>query len=152
MKVLGFDPGTHRIGFGCLEIQGSSLKHLGSGLIEFKPGTSNLPQLRLEINKILSEFKPNIVGVERLFFSKNKTTALRVAEARGVILETIISHGFEVREVSPGEAKLAVGANGNSPKKEVSKMIELILKINTKGVKDDTLDALAIAAAAGFKK
>lgn len=152
MKVLGFDPGTNRIGFGCLEINGSSLVHLGSGLIEFPPGAASLLELRSEIKKVLLRFQPDSVGLEKLFFSKNKTTALRVAEARGVISEAILSSGFQLKEVSPGEAKIAVGARGNSSKKEVSKMVGLILKLDTRGLKDDTLDALAIAAAAGFKR
>lgn len=151
MRVLGFDPGTNRIGFGCLEVSGSSVSYVGSGLIEFLPGTASLPALRLEIKKALSEFRPETVGVEKLFFSKNKKTALRVAEARGVIMETILSSGLEIREISPSEAKIAVGARGNSPKKEVSKMVGLVFKIDTKGLKDDTLDALAIAAAAAFR-
>jgi crossover junction endodeoxyribonuclease RuvC len=153
MKVLGFDPGTNRIGFGCLEIKGSNVVHLGSGLIEFKGGGSEkLLSLRIEILQKIKEFKPDLVGVEKLFFSKNKTTALKVAEARGVILEAILSSGSQLKEVYPSEAKLAVGARGNSPKKEVVKMVGLILNLNTKGLKDDTLDALAIAMAAGFKK
>lgn len=151
MRVLGFDPGTNRIGFGCLEVSGSSVSYVGSGLIEFLPGAASLPALRLEIKKALSEFRPEAVGIEKLFFSKNKKTALRVAEARGVIMETILSSGLEIREISPSEAKIAVGARGNSPKKEVSKMVGLIFKIDTKGLKDDTLDALAIAAAAAFR-
>jgi crossover junction endodeoxyribonuclease RuvC len=153
MRVLGFDPGTNRIGFGCLEIKGSSVVHLGSGLIEFKGGGSEkLLSLRTEVLKKIKEFKPELVGVEKLFFSKNKTTALKVAEARGVILEAILSSGTKLKEIYPSEAKLAVGARGNSPKKEVIKMVGLILNIKTKGLKDDTLDALAIAVATGFKK
>lgn len=153
MKVLGFDPGTNRIGFGCLEVNGSRLKYLGSGLIEFKGGgPEKLLLLRSEIIQKIKDFQPEVVGVEKLFFSKNKTTALRVAEARGVILEAVLSCQKELREVFPSEAKLAVGARGNSPKREVIKMVGLLLGLETKGLKDDVLDALAIAVASGFKK
>ncbi len=153
MKVLGFDPGSNRIGFGCLEIQGSSLTHIGSGLIEFQGADfKNLSNLRLEILKKIQEFQPDLIGLEKLFFSKNKKTALRVAEARGVILEALLSAGQKIKEVSPSEAKLAVGARGNASKKEVIKMVGLLLNLETRGLKDDVLDALAIAAAAGFKK
>jgi crossover junction endodeoxyribonuclease RuvC len=153
MKVLGFDPGSNRIGFGCLEIQGSSLTHIGSGLIEFQGADfKNLSNLRLEILKKIQEFQPDLIGLEKLFFSKNKKTALRVAEARGVILEALLSAGQKIKEVSPSEAKLAVGARGNASKKEVIKMVGLLLNLETRGLKDDVLDALAIAAAAGFKR
>ena len=106
----------------------------------------------MEILKKIQEFQPDLIGLEKLFFSKNKKTALRVAEARGVILEALLSAGQKIKEVSPSEAKLAVGARGNASKKEVIKMVGLLLNLETRGLKDDVLDALAIAAAAGFKK
>jgi crossover junction endodeoxyribonuclease RuvC len=149
MIILGIDPGTVRIGYGVIKKEDGGLKHLESGLITLPPADQKTRFLGIEkgVNDIVEKFKPHKVGVEKLFFAKNKKTALRVAEARGVIINTLNKKNIPILEVGPGEVKLAVTGDGRASKEAVAKMVNLFLKIEPTGVVDDVSDALAIAIA-----
>lgn len=152
IKVLGIDPGTTRIGYGLIEKTGMTLKHLESGLLSVSPAgrsdAERLVDLQTHLTRLIKRTTPSIIGVEKLFFTKNKKTAMRVSEARGVILKTAAESGAELIEVSPAEAKIATTGDGRAGKAAVAKMTNLILKIPPRKVVDDVTDALAIAIAA----
>ena len=147
MKILGIDPGSTLMGFGLIErLSDGSLKEISSGTTNIKE-TLLGPKLFLlnrDFRKFLREHKPDIVGVETLFFSKNKKTALEVAHARGVILLAILDQGIPLVEYTPGQIKQAVTNYGSADKKMVKKMVELILKTKLTG-DDNASDALAVA-------
>ncbi|MCX6788363.1 MAG: crossover junction endodeoxyribonuclease RuvC [Candidatus Jorgensenbacteria bacterium] len=148
MIVLGIDPGTTRIGYGVVNASSTSVEYITSGVLKITKTESSALRLRsisLELEKLLKLVKPEKVGVERLFFAKNKKTALSVAEARGVIIEKITSAGIILFEPTPNEVKIAVTGSGTSSKSAVAKMVSIILKIKTVGLLDDETDALAIA-------
>lgn len=150
MIVLGIDPGTTRIGFGVVRVSGNLFTHIESGILDIGDAKTNPERLRkisIALEKLIKKTKPSRVGVEKLFFSKNKKTALSVAEARGVIIETITKHNVPLYEFAPNEIKLAVTGSGNSSKMAVAKMVSLILTMDTRGLLDDATDALAIAIA-----
>jgi crossover junction endodeoxyribonuclease RuvC len=149
MIILGIDPGTSRIGYGLVRKEGGKLKHLESGLVKFPENDQRekLVILEEEIKKVIDEHKPDRVGVEKLYFTKNKKTALSVAEARGVILNTIIKSGTPFFEIGPGEVKLAVTGDGRATKAAVAKMVNYFLELGSRKVVDDVSDALAIAIA-----
>jgi crossover junction endodeoxyribonuclease RuvC len=151
-RVLGIDPGTTRIGYGLIEKTGMTLQHIESGLLPVSPigrdDAERLMDLQDRLARLIKRLRPDIVGVEKLFFTKNKKTAMRVSEARGVILKTAAESGAQIIEISPAEAKIAVTGNGRAEKAAVAKMINFILKIPPRKVVDDVTDALAIAVAA----
>lgn len=150
MIVLGIDPGTTRIGYGAIRVSGNSLVHITSGILEIKAFENDAERLReigIALEKLVDRVKPARVGVERLFFSKNKKTALGVAEARGVILETIAKKHADLYELTPNEIKLAVTGSGNASKQGVAKMVSLMLRLDVRELLDDATDALAIAIA-----
>jgi crossover junction endodeoxyribonuclease RuvC len=151
-RVLGIDPGTTRIGYGLIEKTGMTLQYIESGLLPVSPigrdDAERLVDLQDRLARLIKRLRPDIIGVEKLFFTKNKKTAMRVSEARGVILKTAAESGAQIIEVSPAEAKIAVTGNGRAEKKAVAKMTDLILKIPPRKVVDDVTDALAIAVAA----
>ena len=150
MIILGIDPGTTRIGYGVIRASGNSLIHVASGVLEINPASTDaehLHEIGRALEKLITDIGPEKIGVERLFFSKNKKTALSVAEARGVILETIAKKHIFLYELTPNEVKLAVTGNGNSSKQAVAKMVSLLLHFDTKTLLDDATDALAIAIA-----
>jgi crossover junction endodeoxyribonuclease RuvC len=149
MLILGIDPGTTRIGYGLIESNKGKFLFKKAGIIEIKKKEAGerLVDLEKELSKLIKENKPDKVGVEKLFFSKNKKTAIRVAEARGVILVTLAKKSIPFVEISPNQIKTSVTGYGNASKKGVAKMVSYILKIPTNKYIDDTTDALAIAIA-----
>ncbi len=152
MIILGIDPGTVRVGYGVIEKNGGKLIHLESGLIKLPDENYEVRLVALEKNlkELLRKFRPDRVGLERLFFEKNRKTAIRVAEARGVILKTIVQYSIPLKELNPKEVKLAVTGDGNASKNGVEKMVKYFLKLGPLKMVDDVSDALAIAIAAAY--
>ncbi len=150
MKVLGIDPGSSRCGYGLIEKDGSKLTLVNHGLIEIKEKDINhkLTLLGHDYKKIIKEFKPDLVAIEKIFFSKNVKTAIEVAQARGVIMYLSLKEGADIVEYNPQEIKLSVTGYGLSDKKAVAKMVSSILKIPPLKVIDDVTDAIAISITA----
>ena len=153
--VLGIDPGTTRIGIGIIEKNGGVLLVKYAALLASEEELRKDEGVRLlcierALKKILKKYTPDIVVVERLFFSNNQKTAFAVAHARGVILKTIAETKTTLVELTPNQIKLAVAGSGNASKEAVSKMVGIALHIETKKMLDDITDALAIAIAAPF--
>lgn len=149
MIILGIDPGTTRVGYGLIKTNGS-LCHIASGILNIAQESdfgSRLISLEKGVQKLIEEYKPSAVGLERLFFAKNKKTAIAVAHARGVLLNTFSKQSIPVKELSPPEVKLAVTGNGAASKQAVEKMVGYILSLDTADLIDDAVDALAIAIA-----
>ena len=151
MIILGVDPGTTRVGYGVIKKEGSSLTHLSSGLLAIPPA-ANAPErllfLQISFKKLLTEIRPTCAGVEKLFFLKNKKTALSVAQARGVLIVALAYAHIPFVELAPSEVKLAVTGDGRATKEGVAKMVSYFLKLPQEKRIDDITDALAIAIAA----
>ncbi len=156
IRILGVDPGTTRIGYGLIEKKGLDLEHLESGLLPVPeqdlPPAERLLAIEIAFKNLILRVDPDICGIEKLFFTKNKKTAMRVAEARGVVLKTAAEAGVPIVEISPSAVKTAVGSGGRGDKRAVARMTNLILKIPPRKVVDDVTDALAIAIAASSAK
>lgn len=152
MKILGIDPGSTLMGFGLIEDSAGTLTMLQVGVltIKEKDPSKKLLELSRGLNKLLAEYKPELVGVEKLYFSKNKKTALEVSQARGVIINAVLASGLPILEYGPGQIKLAITGYGNADKQSVAKMVGQILKIPTNNLDDNASDALAVAITAAF--
>lgn len=152
MKILGIDPGTTRIGYGLIE-QGTSPQFIDCGLIEIeaKNQRERLRELDKRFTALLLETKPDIAGIETLFFAKNQKTALAVAEARGVLTLILQKSGVPCYECKPHEVKLAVCGYGLADKTSVAKMVWKTLRMQALRHHDDVTDALAIALTAGSR-
>ena len=146
MIILGIDPGSTRIGYGVIE-SSPKLRYLDCGIIELKrsSNTNLIKELSIKLDEILDNYQPDIVGVEKIYFSKNVKTGIEVAQARGAILLTIAQKNIEVKEYSPSEIKSTVTNYGLSDKKAVAKMVMKFLNIEKLDCLDDVSDALAIA-------
>ena len=145
MKILGIDPGTHRIGYGLI-LRKSDLKPLDYGVIEIQEGSIIIAAEQFQ--KLLEKLKPNLVAVEKLFFSKNRKTALAVAQTRGILILKILENKIPLVEYGPMEVKQAVTGYGLSDKKAVSFMVKRFLNMQEISGYDDASDALAIAITA----
>jgi crossover junction endodeoxyribonuclease RuvC len=146
--ILGIDPGTAMLGYGIVERTGPRLRAIDYGVIS-TPASLTLPMrlgaIYTALNDLIELHAPAIVGVERLFFTKNAQTAFAVGQARGVVLLAAAQHGLEVREATPNEVKVATAGHGNAAKEQVQRMVQAILALPDIPAPDDAADALAIA-------
>ena len=147
MIILGIDPGTTRVGFGVVQYDKSKLSPLAYGVIEpsFKDKALDMLYVHQEIQKIIVSHAPTCAGIEKLFFMKNKKTALAVSETKGSILLALGLAKIPVYEYTPLQVKQAVSSYGRADKDQVQKMVKLLLGIKDEIRPDDAADALAIA-------
>lgn len=148
MIILGVDPGTAIVGYGIIKKEGSNLEFLDYGCIRTEMDFSTAERLHFvkrDFQKIIKKYKPEQIGVEDLFFFKNLKTAIKVSQARGVILCTAAENKIPVFEYTPLQVKQAVSGYGRAEKKQVQKMVQLILKLKEIPKPDDAADALAVA-------
>jgi crossover junction endodeoxyribonuclease RuvC len=151
MKILSIDPGYERLGIAVIEKENQTERLLFSKCFKTSaklPHPERLGLIKNEIDKVISEFGPDHLAIETLFFAKNQKTALLVAEARGLIIGTSKSAGLQVSEYGPGQIKVAVTGYGNSDKNAIIKMVPKLIKISSKKLSeikhDDEYDAIAI--------
>lgn len=147
MVILGIDPGTNRIGYGVLKNDGRVLASLRYGCFEFRSnsGVENFSKLYDSIESLILKWKPDALAIEKLFFFKNSKTVMRVSEARGIIILAALRHQLEIKEFTPLQVKQAVSSYGRAQKKEIQKMVRLLLNLAEDPQPDDAADALAIA-------
>ncbi len=148
MIVLGIDPGTAALGYGIVESTRGRVREVDHGCLETSPDTT-LPERLLAIHALVDELlashRPDVLAVERLFFSKNVQTAFGVGQARGVVLLAAAQHGVPVREATPSEVKSAIAGYGAADKEQVQRMVQMVLGMAERPRPDDAADALAIA-------
>lgn len=149
MRILGIDPGTGILGFGVIEIDSKNKPHLVDGGVirtPVKEDTSvRLKTIYDEITEIIKDLKPDVMSVEKLFFAQNVTTAMTVAQARGVVLLCGQQHGLELFEYTPLQIKQTLTGYGRAEKKQMQEMVRVILGLKEAPTPDDCADALACA-------
>jgi crossover junction endodeoxyribonuclease RuvC len=149
MKVLGIDPGYDRVGIAVIEkLPSSKERVLHSECLQTSVKDdfyTRLGQVGAKIAEVIGEHSPDALAIETLFITKNQKTAMRVAEARGVIIHEAIRVKIPVYEYNPLQIKIAVTGHGGSDKDQVMKMIPLLVKIPVKKAVDDEYDAIAVA-------
>ena len=148
-KILGIDPGIERLGWGVLtKKENGKIERVDSGVMR-TPKTDRVSKRLFAIQKFLDDLikkeKPDLVSVEKLFFSKNVKTAMVVSEVRGVILATIEKHNIPIVEFTPMQVKIAVCGTGAAEKKDVASMLKFSITLPSGRLLDDETDALAIA-------
>ncbi len=148
MIILGIDPGSRFCGYGLLEIE--SRRIIGAGcdvvnMVKEKDLPRRLDMLYTALEAVLAEYKPEVAGVESMFFHKHIRSVFTLGHARGVILLALARYGVELFEYSPREVKKAVVGNGNASKQQVRYMVSQMLKLKASPVQDDAYDALGLA-------
>lgn len=146
--ILGIDPGLATTGYGVIEVNEQESKALAFGTIDTKKNTEFSDRLLIiyqELNKIIKKFKPQAAICEELFFCTNVKTAIAVGQARGVIILTLKKNNLPIYELTPLQIKQTITGYGKAEKKQMQKMVQLILKLKTMPKSDDAADALAIA-------
>lgn len=147
--ALGIDPGTATTGYGLVRMeQDGSLVAVKYGVILTPKDASAAARLEMiydQLCKIVNEFRPDTAAIEKLFFSRNVTTALAVGQARGVVMLALQKAGIESFEYAPKEVKNAVAGYGGAEKRQVQEMVRALLQLDSIPKPDDAADALAIA-------
>lgn len=149
MKILGIDPGYGRIGFGVIEQEkGRDWRAVEYGCIETDMKhdfIDRLKEVHTSITSLIKKHSPSRIAVEDLFFFKNLKTAIKVSQARGVILLAAVENGVPVDEFTPLQVKQAMTGYGRAEKGQMQKIVAMILGIKEKITSDDAADALALA-------
>lgn len=154
MRILGIDPGIGICGFGLIKADsGADFKTLDFGAVTTKvdaPMPSRLKELYDSLVEVFEQTKPDMVAVEKLFFSKNITTGIAVAEARGIVLLVAEQKGVRVFEYTPNEIKKILTGYGAASKAQMQEMVRVTLGLSSKPKPDDAADALAVAIVCGY--
>lgn len=148
MTILGLDPGTATTGYGVIKKTKGSLKVIGYGCITTKKGlptAERLKKINEDLIELIKKYRPNIVAVEDIFFFKNLKTAVKVSQARGVLLLTASQAEISIAEYTPLQIKVATTSYGRAAKSQVQRMVKLLLGLDKIPKPDDAADALAVA-------
>ena len=146
--VIGIDPGLASTGWGVVQFDGTRYVHKAHGVVTTSPETplaERLLKIHGEVKKVLDRFRPEGAGVEDLFFSKNATSAMLVAQARGVVLLALAQKEIPVGCYSPQQVKAAVIGRGRAGKEQVQRLVAVVLGLSAMPEPDHAADALAIA-------
>jgi crossover junction endodeoxyribonuclease RuvC len=157
MIILGVDPGSRLLGYGIVEKKGNQLRVIDHGTIQLyhkeykdipvdETTPSRLKEIHIRLSEVIQQYRPQVMAVEKVFFAKNAVSALKLGQARGVVLLTAAVHDLEIHEYSVTEVKSMITGHGRADKEQVAKMLTLML-----GARDfataDASDALALAVA-----
>ena len=154
MLILGIDPGTATTGYGLVKVNSKKYKAIDWGLIETEKigdPSKRLESIFKQLHKVLKDYKPDIMAIEKIFFAANAKTAIRVGQAQGVMLYAAAKTKTDVVEYAPATIKKVISGNGRADKKEVQKYVRKYLGAKVRSEKrkkthfDNAADALAVA-------
>lgn len=148
MRILGIDPGTGILGFGVIESSKGKVQLVDAGVIRTPVKEDDAVRLQTiyeELTEIIADTKPEVMSVEKLFFAQNVTTAMTVAQARGVVLLCGKQAGLEIFEYTPLQIKQALTGYGRADKKQMQEMVRITLGLKEAPKPDDCADAIAAA-------
>jgi crossover junction endodeoxyribonuclease RuvC len=148
MRIIGIDPGTGILGFGVIDVSGAKVKLVDAGVIRTPVKEDDAVRLQTiyeELTDIITQTKPEVMSVEKLYFTKNVTTGMTVAQARGIVLLCGKQAGLPIHEFNPMQIKQAVTGYGKADKKQMQEMVRVHLGLQSIPKPDDAADALAAA-------
>ena len=152
MRILGIDPGYAIVGYGIVDYIGGKFSVVSYGAVTTEAHTlfpERLKSIYDDLNTIIEKYKPDALAIEKLFFNTNTTTAIDVAQARGVIVLSAQLGGLEIGEYTPLQVKQSVTGYGRAEKRQVMEMVKSLLSLKAVPKPDDTADALALAVCHG---
>ena len=148
MRILGIDPGTGIVGFGIIDLIKGNSTFIDAGVITtpaHQADSDRLITIYEDLEDIISQQKPDVMAVEKLFFIRNITTDMSVSQARGVVLLLGRQQKLQLFEYTPLQIKQAVTGYGKADKKQIQEMVKVILRLPNIPKPDDAADALATA-------
>ncbi len=151
MRILGIDPGFERVGIAIVEKNKETQNReqlIYSDCFKTSPSLPFSERLGLigeEVKNIINKHNPDILAIETLLFNSNQKTAMKVAEARGVMVYEAARKNLEICEYTPLQIKIAVAGYGRADKKQVTRMVNQLIKIEKPIKYDDEIDAIAVS-------
>ncbi len=149
MRIIGVDPGYERLGVAVVEVGEKGKTELIYSTCLTTPKTLSFPErlalLGAEFEKLLTQYSPDLLAIEELFFSGNQKTAMKVSEARGVMVYLAMRAGVRVINLTPLQVKMSITGYGRADKSQVTMMLGKLISIPKKIKHDDEYDAIAIA-------
>ncbi len=148
MRIIGIDPGYAIVGYGIIDYNSNHFTVVDYGAVTTKahtPFDSRLSSIYDGLAQLITTYKPDAMSIEKLFFNTNTTTAIDVAQSRGVIVLAAAQSGLDIAEYTPLQVKQSVVGYGRAEKKQVQEMTRLMLNLKSVPKPDDTADALALA-------
>jgi crossover junction endodeoxyribonuclease RuvC len=150
--VIGIDPGYDRVGWAIGYWQSARFQLIDAGCIQTSKKQHRFQRYTViakAVGELIERYQPSDAVLETLYFARNVSTALPVAEARGVILSALLRSGVSCHELTPNQVKLAVTGNGHADKVAMQKMVQLQLgdqlRQFTQPLLDDVVDAIGVA-------
>ncbi len=147
MRILGLDPGLATTGWGVIEARDNRLSHVANGVVRTKRGFSlalRLVQIDAGLADVIGRYLPEAAAVEETFVNRNPASALKLGQARGVVLVAAARAGLEVAEYSPNVIKKTVVGAGHAAKEQIGLMVRVLLP-GSDAAGADAADALAVA-------
>jgi len=150
IRVLGIDPGSRVTGYGIIDQDGTRLRYVASGCIRTEGGTlaARLGMIFDGVTRIIDEYRPEELAIERVFMNKNADSALKLGQARGAAICAGVTRAVPVDEYAAREIKQAVVGKGGATKEQVQHMIRVLLSLGDRPP-SDAADALAVAICHG---
>lgn len=148
MRILGLDPGLTHTGWGVIDVAGNRLRHVADGRISSSasmPLPERLARLDAALAEVIAAWQPEAAAVEETFVNKNALSALKLGQARGVVLLAPARAGLPVAEYAANLVKKSVVGNGHAEKEQVAHMVRILLALKAAGGSADAADALAVA-------
>ncbi|MDO5733328.1 MAG: crossover junction endodeoxyribonuclease RuvC [Eubacteriales bacterium] len=148
MRILGLDPGYAICGFSLVDSFASQLEAVDFGVFRTtaeQPFEERLLSIYTDLCRTIERYRPDVIAIEELFFSRNTTSAIATAEARGVLVLAAAQYELPLFEYKPMQVKLAVTGYGRADKQQVQEMVRILLGLETRPKPDDAADALAVA-------
>jgi crossover junction endodeoxyribonuclease RuvC len=149
MLMMGLDPGTATVGYAFVrEDEDGDPVSVTYGVISTAPGMPMPNRLQIiyrEVTRLIAEHQPDAAAIEEMFFGKNVTAAITVAQGRGVALMAMADAALKIYEYKPAVIKQTIAGSGNAPKAQMQEMVKTLLRLDTIPKPDDAADALAIA-------
>lgn len=148
MRIIGIDPGTGILGFGVIDFEKNKTKIIDAGVVTtpaHTPVEDRLEDIFDSLTEIIKETKPEVMAIEKLFFARNVTTAISVAEARGVAILTGKKGNMPIAEYTPLQIKQTLTGYGKASKQQMQEMVRVQLGLKNIPRPDDCADALAAA-------
>ncbi|MGC9386722.1 MAG: crossover junction endodeoxyribonuclease RuvC [Hydrogenovibrio sp.] len=145
-RILGVDPGSRKTGFGLIESGRYHPNYLLSGVIRVEKfsGAERLKTIFESVTQIIEQYQPDVMAIEKVFMYKNPDSAIKLGQARGVILCAAALKSLPIMEYTPTQIKSTIVGQGHASKDQVQFMVKNLLKLS-ETPQEDAADALAAA-------
>lgn len=154
VRILGIDPGSVCTGYGVVDSDGRSSRHVAHGCIVLSGEAlpERLGRIQRELAAVIAEHGPTEMGIEEVFIARNPMSALKLGQARGAAICAGVQAGLVVAEYSARSVKQNIVGTGGAGKEQIQHMVNVLLALDGSAIQADAADALAVALCHGHAR